>query len=146
MDLSTGANIHETREWVLRNSPIPVGTVPIYQCLEKAGGVVENITWELFRETLVEQAEQVSGYCVCAAVVCLSSLLPTPKQKTPKPTKKTQNLKQTNKKKGVDYFTIHAGVLLRHVPLTAQRVTGIVSRGGSIHAKLCLLDHVENFA
>ena len=78
--------------------------------------------------------------------MCLSSLLPTPKQKTPKPTKKTQNLKQTNKKKGVDYFTIHAGVLLRHVPLTAQRVTGIVSRGGSIHAKLCLLDHVENFA
>ncbi|CAL5219971.1 g1908 [Coccomyxa viridis] len=105
MDLSTGNNIHETREWVMRNSPVPVGTVPIYQCLEKAGGIVENITWELFRETLVEQAEQ-----------------------------------------GVDYFTIHAGVLLRHIPLTAKRLTGIVSRGGSIHAKLCLLDHVENFA
>ena len=88
-----------------RNAPVPVGTVPIYQALEKAGGIVENITWELFRETLIEQAEQ-----------------------------------------GVDYFTIHAGVLLRHVPLTAERVTGIVSRGGSIHAKLCLLDHSENFA
>ena len=93
-----------------RNAPlplrtVPVGTVPIYQALEKAGGIVENITWELFRETLIEQAEQ-----------------------------------------GVDYFTIHAGVLLRHVPLTADRVTGIVSRGGSIHAKLCLLDHSENFA
>eukprot|EP00877_Chromochloris_zofingiensis_P007034 jgi/Chrzof1/2584/Cz11g21070.t1 len=105
MDLSTGANIHDTREWVMRNSPVPVGTVPIYQCLEKAGGIVENITWELFRETLLEQAEQ-----------------------------------------GVDYWTIHAGVLLRHVPLTAGRVTGIVSRGGSIHAKLCLLEHKENFA
>ncbi|EIE20848.1 hydroxymethylpyrimidine phosphate synthase [Coccomyxa subellipsoidea C-169] len=105
MDLSTGNNIHETREWVMRNSPVPVGTVPIYQCLEKAGGIVENITWELFRETLIEQAEQ-----------------------------------------GVDYFTIHAGVLLRYIPLTANRVTGIVSRGGSIHAKLCLLDHTENFA
>ncbi|KAL4438520.1 hypothetical protein ABPG77_000168 [Micractinium sp. CCAP 211/92] len=105
MDLSTGANIHETREWVMRNSPVPVGTVPIYQCLEKAGGQVENITWELFRETLLEQAEQ-----------------------------------------GVDYFTIHAGVLLRYIPLTANRLTGIVSRGGSIHAKLCLLDHRENFA
>ncbi|KAK9800197.1 hypothetical protein WJX73_007809 [Symbiochloris irregularis] len=105
MDLSTGANIHETREWIMRNAPIPVGTVPIYQTLEKAGGVVENITWELFRQTLLEQAEQ-----------------------------------------GVDYFTIHAGVLLRHIPLTAERVTGIVSRGGSIHAKLCLLDHTENFA
>ncbi|KAL3136805.1 hypothetical protein ABBQ38_005517 [Trebouxia sp. C0009 RCD-2024] len=105
MDLSTGSNIHETREWIMRNAPIPVGTVPIYQCLEKADGVVENITWELFRETLIEQAEQ-----------------------------------------GVDYFTIHAGVLLRHIPLTAKRVTGIVSRGGSIHAKLCLLEHVENFA
>ncbi|KAK9820463.1 hypothetical protein WJX72_010613 [[Myrmecia] bisecta] len=105
MDLSTGANIHDTREWIMRNSPVPVGTVPIYQCLEKAGGIVENITWELFRETLIEQAEQ-----------------------------------------GVDYFTIHAGVLLRHIPLTANRVTGIVSRGGSIHAKLCLLDHTENFA
>ena len=88
-----------------RNAPVPVGTVPIYQALEKADGIVENITWELFRETLIEQAEQ-----------------------------------------GVDYFTIHAGVLLRHVPLTAERVTGIVSRGGSIHAKLCLLDHTENFA
>ncbi|KAL4424137.1 hypothetical protein ABPG75_001438 [Micractinium tetrahymenae] len=105
MDLSTGANIHETREWVMRNSPVPVGTVPIYQCLEKAGGRVEDITWELFRETLLEQAEQ-----------------------------------------GVDYFTIHAGVLLRYIPLTAKRLTGIVSRGGSIHAKLCLLDHKENFA
>ncbi|CAL8467938.1 g7476 [Coccomyxa elongata] len=105
MDLSTGNNIHETREWVMRNSPVPVGTVPIYQCLEKAGGIVENITWELFCETLIEQAEQ-----------------------------------------GVDYFTIHAGVLLRYIPLTANRITGIVSRGGSIHAKLCLLDHTENFA
>ncbi|EFN53744.1 hypothetical protein CHLNCDRAFT_136333 [Chlorella variabilis] len=99
----TGASIHETREWILRNSPVPVGTVPIYQCLEKAGGAVEGITWEL--DTLIEQAEQ-----------------------------------------GVDYFTIHAGLLLRHIPLTAHRLTGIVSRGGSIHAKLCLLDHEENFA
>ncbi|KAI3425322.1 hypothetical protein D9Q98_009086 [Chlorella vulgaris] len=105
MDLSTGENIHDTREWIMRNSAVPVGTVPIYQCLEKAGGVVEDITWELFRETLIEQAEQ-----------------------------------------GVDYFTIHAGVLLRYIPLTASRLTGIVSRGGSIHAKLCLLDHKENFA
>lgn len=105
MDLSTGHNIHDTREWVMRNSPVPVGTVPIYQCLEKAGGLVENITWELFRETLIEQAEQ-----------------------------------------GVDYFTIHAGVLLRYVPMTADRITGIVSRGGSIHAKLCLMEHNENFA
>ena len=105
MDLSTGNNIHETREWILRNAPVPVGTVPIYQCLEKAGGIVENITWDLFKETLLEQAEQ-----------------------------------------GVDYWTIHAGVLLRYVPLTAERVTGIVSRGGSIHAKLCLMDHKENFA
>lgn len=105
MDLSTGANIHETREWVMRNAPVPVGTVPIYQALEKADGIVENITWELFRETLIEQAEQ-----------------------------------------GVDYWTIHAGVRLAHIPLTAKRVTGIVSRGGSIHAKLCLLDHTENFA
>eukprot|EP00878_Enallax_costatus_P014495 GHUV01015161.1.p1 GENE.GHUV01015161.1~~GHUV01015161.1.p1 ORF type:complete len:273 (+),score=62.39 GHUV01015161.1:1125-1943(+) len=105
MDLSTGANIHETREWIMRNSPVPVGTVPIYQCLEKAGGIVENITWEVFKETLLEQAEQ-----------------------------------------GVDYWTIHAGVLLRHIPLTANRITGIVSRGGSIHAKLCLLEHKENFA
>ena len=105
MDLSTGANIHETREWVMRNAPVPVGTVPIYQALEKADGIVENITWELFRETLIEQAEQ-----------------------------------------GVDYWTIHAGVRLAHIPLTAKRVTGIVSRGGSIHAKLCLMDHTENFA
>uniref|UniRef100_A0A061S3Q7 Thiamine biosynthesis protein ThiC n=1 Tax=Tetraselmis sp. GSL018 TaxID=582737 RepID=A0A061S3Q7_9CHLO len=105
MDLSTGNNIHETREWVMRNSPVPVGTVPIYQCLEKAGGVVENITWELFRETLLEQAEQ-----------------------------------------GVDYWTIHAGVLLASIHLTAGRLTGIVSRGGSIHAKLALLEHKENFA
>jgi phosphomethylpyrimidine synthase len=105
MDLSTGHNIHDTREWIMRNSPVPVGTVPMYQCLEKAGGVVENITWELFRETLIEQAEQ-----------------------------------------GVDYFTIHAGVLLRYIHLTAKRITGIVSRGGSIHAKLCLLNHTENFA
>jgi len=105
MDLSTGNNIHETREWVMRNSPVPVGTVPIYQCLEKADGIVENITWELFRETLIEQAEQ-----------------------------------------GVDYWTIHAGVLLASIPLTANRLTGIVSRGGSIHAKLALLEHKENFA
>jgi phosphomethylpyrimidine synthase len=105
MDLSTGHNIHDTRQWIMRNSPVPVGTVPMYQCLEKAGGVVEDITWELFRETLIEQAEQ-----------------------------------------GVDYFTIHAGVLLRYIHLTANRITGIVSRGGSIHAKLCLLNHTENFA
>lgn len=95
MDLSTGNDIHATREWVMRNSPVPVGTVPIYQCLEKADGVVEDITWELFRETLMEQAEQ-----------------------------------------GVDYWTIHAGVLLASIPLTAERLTGIVSRGGSIHAKV----------
>jgi phosphomethylpyrimidine synthase len=105
MDLSTGQNIKETREWVIRNSPVPVGTVPIYEALERVGGVVENITWEVFRQVLIEQAEQ-----------------------------------------GVDYWTIHAGVLLRHIPLTANRLTGIVSRGGSIHAKLCLLDHTENFA
>ncbi|CAG9464495.1 unnamed protein product [Pedinophyceae sp. YPF-701] len=105
MDLSTGADIHETREWVMRNSPVPVGTVPIYQALEKVDGDVEKITWEVFRETLIEQAEQ-----------------------------------------GVDYWTIHAGVLLRYIPLTAKRMTGIVSRGGSIHAKLCLLNHTENFA
>jgi len=104
MDLSTGANIHETREWMLRNSPVPIGTVPIYQALEKVGGVPEELTWELFRDTLVEQAEQ-----------------------------------------GVDYFTIHAGVLLRFVPLTAKRRTGIVSRGGSIMAKWCLAHHKENF-
>ncbi len=104
MDLSTGKHIHETREWILRNSPVPIGTVPIYQALEKVGGVAEELTWELFRDTLVEQAEQ-----------------------------------------GVDYFTIHAGVLLRFVPLTAKRVTGIVSRGGSIMAKWCLAHHRENF-
>ncbi len=104
MDLSTGKHIHETREWIIRNSPVPIGTVPIYQALEKVGGVAENLTWELFRDTLIEQAEQ-----------------------------------------GVDYFTIHAGVLLRYVPLTAKRVTGIVSRGGSIMAKWCLAHHQENF-
>ncbi|MDF2446286.1 MAG: phosphomethylpyrimidine synthase ThiC [Moraxellaceae bacterium] len=104
MDLSTGKNIHETREWIIRNSPVPIGTVPIYQALEKVDGVAENLTWEIFRDTLIEQAEQ-----------------------------------------GVDYFTIHAGVLLRYVPLTAKRVTGIVSRGGSIMAKWCLAHHKENF-
>ncbi|WP_140909240.1 phosphomethylpyrimidine synthase ThiC [Cognatiluteimonas lumbrici] len=104
MDLSTGKHIHETREWIVRNSPVPIGTVPIYQALEKVGGVAEDLTWEVFRDTLVEQAEQ-----------------------------------------GVDYFTIHAGVLLRYVPLTAKRVTGIVSRGGSILAKWCLAHHRENF-
>jgi phosphomethylpyrimidine synthase len=104
MDLSTGKNIHETREWIIRNSPVPIGTVPIYQALEKVGGVAEELTWDLFRDTLIEQAEQ-----------------------------------------GVDYFTIHAGVLLRFVPLTAKRVTGIVSRGGSIMAKWCLAHHKENF-
>jgi phosphomethylpyrimidine synthase len=104
MDLSTGKNIHETREWILRNSPVPIGTVPIYQALEKVNGKAEELTWELFRDTLIEQAEQ-----------------------------------------GVDYFTIHAGVLLRYVPLTAKRVTGIVSRGGSIMAKWCLSHHKENF-
>eukprot|EP00741_Cyanophora_paradoxa_P009368 tig00000144_g9074.t1 len=105
MDLSTGKNIHETREWIMRNSPVPVGTVPIYQALEKVKGVAEDLTWEIFRETLIEQAEQ-----------------------------------------GVDYFTIHAGVLLRFIPMTAKRLTGIVSRGGSIHAKWCLAHHKENFA
>ena len=105
MDLSTGENIHETREWILRNSPVPIGTVPIYQALEKVDGKAEELTWEVFRDTLIEQAEQ-----------------------------------------GVDYFTIHAGVLLRYVPLTAKRMTGIVSRGGSIHAKWCLSHHQENFA
>mmetsp|Transcript_3948 Transcript_3948/g.11444 ORF Transcript_3948/g.11444 Transcript_3948/m.11444 type:complete len:625 (-) Transcript_3948:783-2657(-) len=105
MDLSTGKHIHETREWIMRNSPLPVGTVPIYQALEKVDGIAEDLTWEIFRETLIEQAEQ-----------------------------------------GVDYWTIHAGVLLRFIPLTAKRLTGIVSRGGSIHAKLCLSGHVENFA
>lgn len=104
MDLSTGKHIHETREWIVRNSPVPIGTVPIYQALEKVGGVAEELSWEIFRDTLVEQAEQ-----------------------------------------GVDYFTIHAGVLLRFVPLTARRVTGIVSRGGSIMAKWCLAHHRENF-
>ncbi len=104
MDLSTGANIHETREWILRNSPVPIGTVPIYQALEKVNGKAEELTWELYRDTLIEQAEQ-----------------------------------------GVDYFTVHAGVLLRYVPLTAKRITGIVSRGGSILAKWCLAHHEENF-
>jgi phosphomethylpyrimidine synthase len=104
MDLSTGRNIHETREWILRNSPVPIGTVPIYQALEKVGGKAEDLTWDIFRDTLIEQAEQ-----------------------------------------GVDYFTIHAGVLLRYVPLTARRMTGIVSRGGSILAKWCLSHHQENF-
>jgi phosphomethylpyrimidine synthase len=104
MDLSTGKNIHETREWIIRNCPVPVGTVPIYQALEKVNGKAEDLTWELFRDTLIEQAEQ-----------------------------------------GVDYFTIHAGVLLRYVPLTAKRVTGIVSRGGSIMAKWCLAHHKESF-
>ncbi len=104
MDLSTGKNIHETREWIIRNSPVPIGTVPIYQALEKVGGKAEDLTWEIFRDTLIEQAEQ-----------------------------------------GVDYFTIHAGVLLRYVPMTAKRVTGIVSRGGSIMAKWCLAHHKENF-
>ena len=104
MDLSTGANIHETRQWILRNSAVPIGTVPIYQALEKVGGVAEDLTWEAYRDTLIEQAEQ-----------------------------------------GVDYFTVHAGVLLRFVPMTAKRMTGIVSRGGSIMAKWCLSHHKENF-
>jgi phosphomethylpyrimidine synthase len=104
MDLSTGKNIHETREWILRNAPVPIGTVPIYQALEKVGGRPEELTWEIYRDTIVEQAEQ-----------------------------------------GVDYFTVHAGVLLRYIPLTARRVTGIVSRGGSIMAKWCLAHHAENF-
>ncbi len=104
MDLSTGRNIHETREWIIRNSMLPIGTVPIYQALEKVDGIAEDLTWEIFRDTLIEQAEQ-----------------------------------------GVDYFTIHAGVLLRYVPMTAKRVTGIVSRGGSIMAKWCLAHHKENF-
>jgi phosphomethylpyrimidine synthase len=104
MDLSTGRNIHETREWILRNAPVPIGTVPIYQALEKVDGKAEELTWEIYRDTLIEQAEQ-----------------------------------------GVDYFTIHAGVLLRYVPLTANRVTGIVSRGGSIMAKWCLAHHEESF-
>src|SRR5262249_16976154 len=104
MDLSTGRNIHENREWIIRNSPVPVGTVQIYQALEKVGGKAEELTWEIYRDTLIEQ--------------CLQ---------------------------GVDYFTIHAGVLLRYVPLTARRVTGIVSRGGSIMAKWCLAHHQESF-
>ncbi len=104
MDLSTGKNIHETREWILRNSPVPIGTVPIYQALEKVGGKAEELTWEIYRDTLIEQAEQ-----------------------------------------GVDYFTVHAGVLLRYVPMTAKRMTGIVSRGGSIMAKWCLSHHKESF-
>jgi phosphomethylpyrimidine synthase len=105
MDLSTGKHIHATREWIMRNSPIPVGTVPIYQALEKVDGIAEDLNWEVFRETLIEQAEQ-----------------------------------------GVDYFTIHAGVLLRFVPMTVKRMTGIVSRGGSIHAKNMISSHTENFA
>src|SRR5437660_3673573 len=104
MDLSTGRNIHTIREWIIRNSPVPIGTVPIYQALEKVGGKAEELTWELFRDTLIEQAEQ-----------------------------------------GVDYFTIHAGVRLAYIPLTAERVTGIVSRGGSIMAKWCLAHHQESF-
>jgi phosphomethylpyrimidine synthase len=104
MDLSTGKNIHETREWIIRNSAVPIGTVPIYQALEKVGGVAEDLTWEIYRDTLIEQAEQ-----------------------------------------GVDYFTVHAGVLLRYIPLTANRMTGIVSRGGSIMAKWCLSHHKESF-
>lgn len=104
MDLSTGTNIHETREWIMRNSPVPIGTVPIYQALEKVNGKAENLTWDIFRDTLIEQAEQ-----------------------------------------GVDYFTIHAGVRLKYVPMTAQRITGIVSRGGSIMAKWCLAHHKESF-
>ena len=104
MDLSTGRNIHDTREWIIRNSPVPIGTVPIYQALEKVGGVAEDLTWEIYRDTLIEQAEQ-----------------------------------------GVDYFTIHAGVRLPYIPMTAKRVTGIVSRGGSIMAKWCLAHHQESF-
>ncbi|MGI4849920.1 MAG: phosphomethylpyrimidine synthase ThiC, partial [Janthinobacterium lividum] len=104
MDLSTGKHIHETREWIIRNSPVPIGTVPIYQALEKVNGKAEDLTWEIYRDTLIEQAEQ-----------------------------------------GVDYFTIHAGVLLRYVPMTARRLTGIVSRGGSIMAKWCLAHHEESF-
>ena len=104
MDLSTGKNIHETREWILRNSPVPIGTVPIYQALEKVGGVPEELTWEIYRDTIIEQCEQ-----------------------------------------GVDYFTVHAGVLLRFIPMTAHRMTGIVSRGGSILAKWCMAHHQENF-
>lgn len=104
MDLSTGKHIHETREWIVRNSPVPIGTVPMYQALEKVDGIAEDLTWEVYKDTLIEQAEQ-----------------------------------------GVDYFTIHAGLLLRHVPMTASRMTGIVSRGGSIIAKWCLAHHTESF-
>ena len=104
MDLSTGKNIHETREWIIRNSPVPIGTVPIYQALEKVNGVAEDLTWDVYRDTLIEQAGQ-----------------------------------------GVDYFTIHAGVRLRYIPLTVDRVTGIVSRGGAIMARWCLAHHQENF-
>ena len=104
MDLSTGRNIHNTREWIIRNSPVPIGTVPIYQALEKVDGVAEDLTWEVYRDTLIEQAEQ-----------------------------------------GVDYFTIHPGVRLAYVPMSAKRVTGIVSRGGSIMAKWCLSHHKESF-
>src|SRR3989338_7988952 len=104
MDLSTGADIHNIREWIMRNAPVPIGTVPIYQALEKTDGIAEDLTWELFRDTLIEQAEQ-----------------------------------------GVDYWTIHAGLRLAHIPLTARRVTGIVSRGGAIMAKWCLAHHRENF-
>src|SRR4029078_5063397 len=104
MDLSTGRHIHTIREWIIRNSPVPIGTVPIYQALEKVGGVAEELTWDIYRDTLIEQGEQ-----------------------------------------GVDYFTVHAGVRLAHIPLTAYRVTGIVSRGGSILAKWCLAHHKENF-
>src|SRR5205814_8153397 len=104
MDLSTGKNIHATREWIIRNSPVPIGTVPIYQALEKVGGRAEELTWEIYCDTLIEQAEQ-----------------------------------------GVDYFTVHAGVLLRFIPLTVKRATGIVSRGGSIMAKWCLAHHQESF-
>ena len=104
MDLSTGRHIHTVREWSIRNSPVPIGTVPIYQALEKVDGVAEELTWEIYRDTLIEQCEQ-----------------------------------------GVDYFTVHAGVRLPHIPLTAERVTGIVSRGGAILAKWCLAHHEENF-
>ena len=104
MDLSTGQNIHATRDWILRNSPVPIGTVPMYQALEKVGGVAEDLNWEVYRDTLIEQAEQ-----------------------------------------GVDYFTIHAGVLLPYVPMTANRVTGIVSRGGSIMAQWCISHHKREF-
>ena len=104
MDLSTGKNIHQTREWILRNCPVPVGTVPIYQALDKTGGIAEDLTWEIFRDTLIEQAEQ-----------------------------------------GVDYFTVHAGVRLAYIHLTANRMTGIVSRGGSIMAKWCMTHHRESF-